>query len=107
MTDHIADVSKKVGPTPTPVYLTKTDGNFWLIVSTADDRNLCYCDTKEKGEIIVRAVNFHEALLEIVKELRDAIQRGGDLQLGPKGRNANLEERVDRVIAQAEGEVRS
>lgn len=34
-----------------------------------------------------------------IMELNEAIKRGGDLQLGPKGRNATLEKRVDDVLS--------
>lgn len=59
-----------------PVYLTKTDGNSWLIVSSADDRNLCYCDTKEKGEFIINVVNSYGMLLEATKRLVELASYG-------------------------------
>lgn len=46
----------------------------------------------------VTAYNAYYELISIVKELQQAIKRGGDLQLGPKGRNATLEKRVDEVL---------
>lgn len=45
----------------TPVYITKEDGNRWIIIQTPDDRTLCYCDTREKAETIVFAVNECDA----------------------------------------------
>lgn len=42
--------------------------------------------------------NIYYELISIVKELNEAIKRGGDLQLGQKGRNATLEQRVTDVL---------
>lgn len=57
------------------------------------------CEEQEaNANLIVSAVNSHDELVSIVKELHEAIKRGGDLQLGPKGKNATLEKRVNDVL---------
>lgn len=63
------------------------------------------CEEQEaNANLIVRAVNSHDELVSIVKELHEAIKRGGDLQLGPKGRNATLEQRVIDVLKKVEAQ---
>jgi hypothetical protein len=52
----------------------------------------------KQTRLILKACANYDDLVSIVKELHEAIKRGGDLQLGPKGRNATLEDRVIKVL---------
>lgn len=96
--------------TPTPWVYDKRNGEIlgddagqYVIRDLRVDADVLAVRQQNDASFIVRAVNSHEALLEIVKELRYIIQNHGDLQLGPQGRHATLERRVLAVIAQADG----
>lgn len=88
--------------TPTP---WKVVNNTIIVRLEYDGKDTVIGDIKkeEDAEIIVRTVNSHEALLSIAKEVLEACERGGDLQLGPKGRNAGLEDRLKQAIAMVDG----
>lgn len=83
----------------------RNDGMWWASVVAMTSDQICeeHGGTPEaNAAYIVRAVNAHEGLLAVARELLEAIHRGGDLQLGRSGRNSLLESKVNEAIAKAE-----
>lgn len=51
---------------------------------------------------IVRACNSHDSLVAAARAARDALSRVYGPELGPKGRDYGLIERLDKVITEAQ-----
>jgi len=52
------------------------------------------------SEFIVLAVNSHELLIEIAKQTLQALNSGGEFQMGELGRHNLLEEKVLKALKQ-------
>jgi len=60
-------------------------------------------EQRANAELIVRAVNSYDALVSLVQELALCVERGGDIQLGPQGKNYGIEERIVKALELAKG----
>ena len=87
--------------TATPWTIVKTDYKTDSVIFGADDLDVCETNGKDNTQkeanatFIVNAVNSHDELISLVKLL--------DQHEGSEGWSKGMRERIDNVIAKAEG----
>lgn len=81
-----------------PINCGYEQGNAEIIVRSVNAYEGLIAEIAVKDAVIKQLTEKNNELVAIAKEVQEAIKRGGDLQLGEKGRNATLENRIIKSL---------